>query len=1134
MKRYFPLVVLFLWGCFSSQDITGDIGDSHLYPDIVSDTDIVAYGPVIISVTPQIGYEDGGIEVTISGKYFQKDVKVFFGEAIAPVKMIGGTSVVVVESPPHPAGIVDVVVENPDGKRGVLRGGFEYKKREEPVSECVFKRCEVTPTLFKLDSSKVNTFISKVELAAQFTNWQENRLPMNDDGEYGDEIAGDGIYSRNVYLRSGAYEYKFILNDNEWISDPDNENVEPIFKNSVIKIDDGCTPKIVSQNIENGRLLTDSNVRFEVYYDLNGRALDKSAAYFIVDGNYRKAEFDEEDKKLYLNMYLPEGAHIYSVYIRDMECNSLTSPSTIFSINTAGKEPIANAGYTQITEPGRKVVLDGTLSEDLYQRGIDSFEWGVVEAGEAVVLADEYATDWAGYNFDPKAEPPKVRSYVSFTPTREGYYKFSLKVSNQNGDSKTDFTDVYVLPAPTSDLRPVANIDIEVQGENVSIDASASRSANSGSLNFLWIQDIRNPEGFIIDTDSSISIDIKKDGIYFLYLVVNDGFSNSEVKTIFIKKDRGVVIARDFSSAPQWFKGSNIYEIFVRRFMDSDGDGVGDLSGIKERLAYLKDLGVETLWLMPVFRSSDRDHGYHTIDYYTVEPEYGDNKVLLDLIKEAHKIGIRIILDMVINHTSRRHPFFKEALDMNPLFRNYYIWFENNSENLYDKYGYGREMGGTRLSLENGWAEIPDINYSNPVLRQYVYNMLKFWMDPNLDGDFSDGVDGFRIDHVTGPSHSIWMNLRRFVKSINPDAVLIAEIFRDFDNNNQGYGIKDYYNGEFDAAFTFPYYWNINSIVNGDSSPGSFDNLRYDLRAKFTKGVTHSFFIENHDIPYKSTALNEYGGNNEKGISQQISAASLMMMFPNTPQILYGEELGITEYRGFMPWESLGENNRLFTFYKKMYDLRREIDLNSDSRFLYVKNSSPDSVYSYAVITSSDKILGVINMKDSYVESVSINIGILREGMCGKLQLESVLEDEIKEVAENYHYLSIGPIRPYDVRVYKIREESSSEPVSVLFNVNISSKKFDIEKGKQVFISGDISQLGNWVAKSTIMNREGSENFNFSTKICNNTEVEYKYIIDYPAIERWDGVEFGGENRKVTISGDMKNEMEIQDIFGTH
>ncbi len=536
-------VIISLSACMSSEKSTDDTRDILVYPDImITDVDTSSNAPEIISVYPQSGYEDGGIEVTINGKYFQKGLKVFFGNENATIKLLGGTSTIVVINPPHSTGIVDIIVENPDGKKGVLSGGFEYKKKEEPIKECVYKKCEISPTVFKLDSSKINTVVSKVELAAQFTNWQENRLLLNDDGVDGDEVAQDGIYSRAVYLRSGEYEYKFIVNDNIWIQDPENENVEPVFQNSIVSVADGCTPVITGQNINNGDLLNNTGVNLEVSYDLNGRQLDKSAVYFIIDGKYLPAEFDEENKKITLNTQLSEGVHTYSTYLRDMECNSLTSPSTIFMVNTSNKKPIANAGYTQIVEVGRKVVLDGTLSEDPYQRNIDNFDWQVVESPESVSLSEEYATDWAGYNYDPNSKPPEVSSYMSFIPEKAGYYKFSLKVSNQNGESDIDYTDVYVLPHSNSSLKPEAIVDIKVNGNNVTIDASNSKSANSGQIYYKWIQDIKNPEQFEIKDDPVVSMDIKKDGTYFIYLVVNDGVSNSDTKSIFIRKNNDLVI----------------------------------------------------------------------------------------------------------------------------------------------------------------------------------------------------------------------------------------------------------------------------------------------------------------------------------------------------------------------------------------------------------------------------------------------------------------------------------------------------------------------------------------------------------------------------------------------------------------
>ena len=1138
MKRLIIMVLTsclpVLISCFSpTTNNIEDIADISVNTDIsLSDTVIDRSAPEIIGIAPNYGYEDGGIEVTINGKNFENGLKVFFGDEESTIKLIGGSSTIVVINPQHSAGKVDVRVENPDGKSGILKDGFEYKKKEEPVKSCVYKKCDIKPTLFKYDSNKSGGSVSKVELAGQFTNWGDNRLVMNDDGVDGDEISQDGIFSRGVVLRSGEYEYKFILNSNEWINDPDNSDIEPVFKNSVITVRDGCTPEIISQSIKNGDIIKSSNIKIDIEFSMNGRAVDKTGTYFIVDGKRFDAQIQEEIGRMSIDTILEDGEHWYAVVLRDMDCNSVTEPSIMFIVKTGNKAPVANAGFTQITEIGKKVVLDGTLTEDPYSIGIDDYIWEVQSSPESVVLQDEYATDWAGYNNDPNAEPPKVRSLVSFTPTKDGYYRFSLKVSNQDGESEANETDVYVLKASTSNLKPEISLDIKVNSNHIVLDASSSRGANSDNLEFIWIEDIRNPVRFNLTSTSVQEIDVNKEGVYFIYLIVNDGFANSDTKKIFIYKQNDRLVAQDFSLAPDWFKKSNIYEIFVRKFYDSNQDGVGDLIGLKNKLGYLKTLGIDTIWLMPVFMSNDKDHGYHTIDYYTIDNDYGDNSALLELIREAHKSGIKVVLDMVINHTSRRHPFFLEAINQNPYFRNFYIWFENNSPNLYDKYGYGREMGGSRLTLENGWAEIPDLNYSNPVVRKYIYDMLKFWIDPNSDGNFSDGVDGFRIDHVTGPSHSVWMNLRRYVKSINPDLVLIAEVFRDFDNNNQGYGIKDYYNGEFDAAFTFPYYWAINSIINGSSKPSTIEGLKSDIRKRFTHSSTHSFFIENHDIPYKSTALNEYGGYNDKGIARQISAASVMLLYPNTPQILYGEELGITDYRGFMPWDNFNDSNVLYKFYSGMLAMRKDIQISSDSKFYYVPNSVEDYIYSFVVVSGENRILGVVNMKDTYVDTVSLDIGVLRENLCGKLEFQSVFGNEIEEVEENYNSLFVGPLLAYEARFYRIEATNGLSPVKVRFVLDTQERAQDIQYGKYAFINGNIVQLGNWVPKAIKMIKTDNNQSYFETAICNGTQIEYKYIIDFAAVERWDGVEFGGDNRKVTIYGDTNNEMQISDRFG--
>ncbi|MCX7943701.1 MAG: alpha-amylase family glycosyl hydrolase, partial [Deltaproteobacteria bacterium] len=724
MRIFIASILGILFSCFSPSQRVDDFGnDATKIPDIIIlDTQVESETPEIFSLYPKSGYTEGGTEVTISGKNFKEGIDVFFGDVRAELKSFLSNTLIIVITPPNDEGKVDVKVQNPDGRFSILESGFEYKKRDEPIKGCIPKSCEPKPTVFKYDSSKAGFAVSTVELAAQFTNWGDGRIIMNDEGVNGDEISGDGIFTTLVFLKTGEYEYKFILNKNHWISDPDNKEVEPVFKNSVVKVKDGCTPEIINQTPLNGEIIGNKRVRIEVGYFLNGREIDKTGTYFIIDGKRYNAEFSKDKPVVFSEMELAEGAHWYSIVLRDGECNRIVSPSVFFIVKTEKRAPVANAGYTQVVEVGNKVVLDGTLSLDPYQISVDEFKWEVVSAPEPVVLNDEFATDPAGYNNDPNAVPKKVRSLVSFIPRKEGYYRFSLRVSNGDGESNLDETDVYVISKSQSNSKPVIKSEIRLDGTTVIIDASSSLGANSSALSFLWYEDIKNPERFSLSNTPSQRISITKDGTYFFYLIANDKIANSIPKTFFVFKKGNNIVAQDFSHSSKWFESSDVYEIFVRRFADGNGDGIGDLKGLKEKIPYLKELGVETIWLMPVFRSNDRDHGYHTIDYYTVEPDYGDNDDLLSFVSAAHREGMKVVLDMVINHTSRRHPFFIEALNMNPMFRDFYIWFDNPSQNLYDKYGYGREMGGSRLTLETGWAEIPDINYSNPVARQYIYN----------------------------------------------------------------------------------------------------------------------------------------------------------------------------------------------------------------------------------------------------------------------------------------------------------------------------------------------------------------------------------------------------------------------------
>lgn len=195
----------------------------------------------------------------------------------------------------------------------------------------------------------------------------------------------------------------------------------------------------------------------------------------------------------------------------------------------------------------------------------------------------------------------------------------------------------------------------------------------------------------------------------------------------------------------QWWKKAVVYQVYPKSFCDSNGDGLGDLNGIRSKLPYLADLGVDVLWFNPIYKSPQVDNGYDISNYREIEPTLGTMADFDALLAEAHKLGLKIMLDLVVNHTSDQHPWFQQAKQSrdNP-YHDYYIWKDKVPNN------WGSSFGGSTWEYVDSVAqyylhcfakEQPDLNWDNPKVRQDVYDILRFWLDK--------GIDGFRMDVIT-------------------------------------------------------------------------------------------------------------------------------------------------------------------------------------------------------------------------------------------------------------------------------------------------------------------------------------------------------------------------------------------------
>ncbi len=337
---------------------------------------------------------------------------------------------------------------------------------------------------------------------------------------------------------------------------------------------------------------------------------------------------------------------------------------------------------------------------------------------------------------------------------------------------------------------------------------------------------------------------------------------------------------------PQWFGGAVLYEIYVRSFADSDGDGIGDLRGITSRLDYLKSLGVDVIWLMPIYPSPS-EHGYDVTDYFGINPEYGTLADLQRLVEAVHAHKMRILLDFVPSHVSNQHPFFKDAYK-NPasIYSDWFVW-SNEAHTTYAGYAGNEAM--------------PRLNHYNPQVVAYLQDVARYWLDLDGDGDFSDGVDGFRVDNATFPPRSFLVSLRQAVKAANPQALLLGEAWVHSPSD-----LGRFFPDQFDALFDFPFYEVLlgNHEINGDGLlagkgyPILLSNLFKEEAKAYPPEALAVRFLNNHDT---NRLASELSGDPER----LRLAPALLAALPGAVMVYYGEEIGMLGQKGGPPaWDN--------------------------------------------------------------------------------------------------------------------------------------------------------------------------------------------------------------------------------------
>lgn len=351
-----------------------------------------------------------------------------------------------------------------------------------------------------------------------------------------------------------------------------------------------------------------------------------------------------------------------------------------------------------------------------------------------------------------------------------------------------------------------------------------------------------------------------------------------------------------------WSHGAVFYEVFVRSFYDSNGDGIGDLKGLVSKLDYLNDgnpatntdLNVDALWLMPIFKSPSY-HGYDTTDYRLINPQYGTNEDFAELCKQAHKRGIKIIIDYVMNHSGSDHPWFVDsASSPQSKKRNWYVWSPTNpgwrqpwSNNLTWYFKNGAYYYGLF------WSGMPDLNFRNPEVRKMFRDTATFWLQK--------GADGFRLDATrylvedgggagqadTPETHAALKEFAAHVRTMKPQATLVGENWTETPIIAKYFGSTANVAGgdELPMNFDFPLSGAIVDGVNHGSASGISAKLA-EILSLYPAGVNDAPFLTNHDQVRIATVL----ANNATHLK---NAAAILLTLPGAPFLYYGEEVGL-------------------------------------------------------------------------------------------------------------------------------------------------------------------------------------------------------------------------------------------------
>ena len=718
---------------------------------------------------------------------------------------------------------------------------------------------------------------TRVYVPGEFNSWANNSSGTISSSNTNALMSYDnvtGSWYRTVRLLidrvgsaiAGAYQYKFNINGTSWVSDPLNPRINASDNsNSYLYVKDPTIYQFVPNQVS-GLVKTGTPVITAYIFPKVGASVDTSTISVTVDGTqYNKigAHYDTSSKQLTFPIpsLLQNGKHTVL----------LSVGSSAGSINKDTVSFTTQAGFIQITTQGGNVTYNPVRT----LRG-------------AVMDTSIHSVKLIRNSKDTVSVSVTNGLYSVVDTLVEGMNSFRAIV-NANGVFMSSDSVLFTLHV---NHTPYAKASMSsFTSSQVTLSAAGSTDPDGKTLTFTWIDDSKTP--LLLNGRHGSTVTITKPtqaGEYYFYLIASDSSGLADTtRSYFIVNDDGSCISPTIVSNPEWARRARVYFLFPKAFTTT-----GTISAAAQRLQYIHDMGFNVIWMMPVMKNAypiDQHDGpgYNIVDFYTVAPEYGTNDDFKNFISQAHALGIKVILDVTPNHTSRFHPW---SIDAHTFHEDswYWTWYEHNNQPSSQTNNLGSSLDADGFNYYTGFSDqLLNYNWSDIDARTEMINAYKYWIK-YLD------LDGYRFDVYWGPHRrygEAYMGdpVREALKHIKPDILLLGE------DDGTGAGTQYIYadaGGGLDAAYDFKLYFN--DIENFGFTSTAVDNLNSDVyNGGYFPGPNSLYmrFMESQDedrITYFYSNSNSLDAITTFNRTKPM--ASVIFTVPGFPMIWNGQEVG--------------------------------------------------------------------------------------------------------------------------------------------------------------------------------------------------------------------------------------------------